>query len=181
MLGNFPGFIPGTATVTGRPEQSDRQIAVLNRRAFIVSAAAGVCIVPLVAAAQEISTPALERSPQFEVALRKVLAAATPIEGKITLELPEVAENGNFVPLILSVDSPMSTDDYVKAIHVLSTANPVALVAVFHLTPVNAQARVQSRMRLAKTQDIIAIAEMSDGSFALATALVKVTIGGCAS
>lgn len=181
MLGNFPGSGPGTATVTGRPEHSDRQIAVLNRRAFVVSAAAGLCIAPLMAAAQEISSPALERSPQFEVALRKVLAAATPVEGKITLELPEVAENGNFVPLILSVNSPMSADDFVKAIHVLSTANPVALVAVFHLTPVNAQARVQSRMRLAKTQDIIAIAEMSDGSFALATALVKVTIGGCAS
>ena len=75
----------------------------------------------------------------------------------------------------------MTDDDYVKTIHILSTSNPVARVATFHLSPVNGAAKVQSRMRLAKTQDVIALATLSSGVMLISTALVKVTIGGCAS
>ena len=156
----------------------------LSRRAFTASSA-GLLLAPLIAPmsvlAETSDTPALTRSPQFEEAFAKLLGGATPVEGKITLELPEIAENGNFVPVTISVDSPMSAEDHVKAIHLLSTGNPVAPVATFKLSPVNATARVQSRMRLAKTQDIIALAEMSNDTLAIATVLVKVTIGGCAS
>ena len=168
-----------TETARNEPRSAD-----LSRRAFAASAA-GLLLAPLIAPmsvlAETSDTPALTRSPQFEEAFAKLLGGATPVEGKITLELPEIAENGNFVPVTILVDSPMTAEDHVKSIHLLSTGNPVAPVATFKLSPLNATARVQSRMRLAKTQDIIALAELSNGTLAIATALVKVTIGGCAS
>ena len=157
-------------------------ISVLNRRTLLLSAAGTALAFPAwLVAAQETAQTVVERSKLFEDAMSALLKGATPVEGKITLELPEIAENGNFVPLTVSVDSPMTDDNYVKAIHILSSANPVARVATFHLSPVNSIARVQSRMRLAKTQDVFAIAELSDGSLAIGTATVKVTIGGCSS
>jgi sulfur-oxidizing protein SoxY len=154
---------------------------ILSRRTFVVSAAVGLCVPAILARAEDPATSMLERSAQFEEAFKALLAGAKPVEGKIVLDLPEIAENGNFVPVTISVDSPMTADDYVKAIHLLSTGNPVARVATFHLSPINAVARVQSRMRLAKTQDVIALAELSNGTLAIATTQVKVTIGGCGS
>ncbi len=99
--------------------------------------------------------------------------------GRVTLEMPEIAENGNTVPLTVSVDSPMSSDDYVKRVMVVADANPRPGVATFHFTPKSGVAEASTRMRLAKTQNVIAVAEMSDGSFHMAKATVKVTIGGC--
>ncbi len=99
--------------------------------------------------------------------------------GKISLEMPEIAENGNTVPLTVSVDSPMSGDDYVKRVMVLADANPRPGVATFHFSPKSGVAEASTRMRLARTQNVIAVAEMSDGSFHMAKATVKVTIGGC--
>lgn len=122
-----------------------------------------------------------ERTAQFKEAFDKLIAGATPVEGRIAVDLPETAENGNFVPVSISVDSPMTDADHVKTIHLLSTGNPWANVATFHLSPRNGLAKVQSRMRLARTQDVIVLAEMSDGSLAISTTLVKVTIGGCQS
>ena len=99
--------------------------------------------------------------------------------GRVTLEMPEIAENGNTVPLTVSVDSPMTKDSYVKSILVLADGNPSPGVATFHFSPASGVAEASSRMRLAKTQDIIAVAAMSDGSFHSAQTTVKVTIGGC--
>jgi sulfur-oxidizing protein SoxY len=113
--------------------------------------------------------------------VRQAACGRDPAEGKITLELPEIAENGNFVPVTITIESPMTADDYVKTIYLLSTSNPIARVATFHLTPLNGLARVQSRMRLSKTQDVIVLAELSNGTMEIATLLVKVTIGGCGS
>ncbi len=157
-------------------------ISVLNRRSLLLSAAGAVLAFPAwLAIAQELAQTVVERSKLFEEAMSALLKGGTPVEGKITLELPEIAENGNFVPLTVAVDSPMTDENYVKAIHILSSANPVARVASFHLSPVNGIARVQSRMRLAKTQDVFAVAELSDGSLAIGSIMVKVTIGGCSS
>jgi sulfur-oxidizing protein SoxY len=153
----------------------------LSRRSFIASAAASLCLPACLARAEAPAAATMERSPQFQEAFTALVKGATPVEGKIAIDLPEIAENGNFVPVTVQVDSPMTADDHVTAIHVLSTGNPVARVATFHLTPINAVARVQSRMRLARTQDVVILAELSNGSLAIATALVKVTIGGCAS
>lgn len=115
----------------------------------------------------------------WEAALKKIVGDQTPVEGKLMLKLPEIAENGNTVPFSISVDSPMTDGDYVKAIHVISTGNPQPMVASFHFTPQSGKAEVSSRMRLAKTQDILSVAELSDGKFAIARKEVKVTVGGC--
>jgi sulfur-oxidizing protein SoxY len=156
-------------------------ISVLNRRSLLIAGGAAALLRPLLAVAQEEPPQGLERSQVFQDAYAALTAGATPIEGKVTLELPELAENGNFVPLTVSVESPMTPDDYVKVIHILSTANPVARIATFQLSPINGVAKVQSRIRLAKTQDVIALAQLSNGSLVMGTTTIKVTIGGCSS
>jgi sulfur-oxidizing protein SoxY len=100
-------------------------------------------------------------------------------EGRVTLNLPQIAENGNTVPVSFSVESPMTKNDYVKRVLVVADANPRADVATFNFSPSSGVAEASTRMRLSKTQNVTAIAEMSDGSFYMAKRLVKVTIGGC--
>jgi sulfur-oxidizing protein SoxY len=109
------------------------------------------------------------------------MGEAKPADGKtkLQMELQEIAENGNMVPFALSVESPMTEASHVKAIHLISTANPQAVVGSFFFTPQSGKASVSGRMRLARTQDVIAIAAMSEGEFLLARRTVKVTIGGC--
>ena len=80
---------------------------------------------------------------------------------------------------LIAIDSPMTETDFVKAIHIVATANPQPGVATFRLTPLSGKAAVASRMRLQRTQDVITIAELSDGRFLMAKRAVKVTIGGC--
>ena len=107
------------------------------------------------------------------------LGTGTPKPGKITIGAPEIAENGNTVPIVLDVESPMTDQSYVKSIMVVADGNPLPGVARFDLTPANGRAHVEFRMRLAQTQNITAVALMSDGSMWTATKNVKVTIGGC--
>jgi len=100
-------------------------------------------------------------------------------DGMVTLTMPEIAENGNTVPLTVSVDSPMTSDNYVKSVLIVAEGNPNPGVATFHFTPMSGSAEASSRMRLAKTQNVIAVAELSDGSYHMSAVEVKVTIGGC--
>lgn len=111
--------------------------------------------------------------------MTKLLGGATPKEGRVTLTMPQIAENGNTVPLTVSVESPMTDKDYVKAVHILADGNPEPAVASFGFTPASGKAEVSTRMRMAKTQNILAVAEMSDGSAWMTKTEVKVTIGGC--
>ena len=97
----------------------------------------------------------------------------------VTLTAPEIAENGNTVPISVSVDSPMTADNYVKRVRILADGNPRAAVATLHFSPMSGSAEANTRMRLAKTQNVVAIAELSDGTYHMAKAEVKVTIGGC--
>lgn len=97
----------------------------------------------------------------------------------ITLDLPQIAENGNTVPLTVEVDSPMTDADSVKSVHIFAEGNPQPDVASFHFTPRNGVAVASTRMRLAGTQNIVAVAEMSDGRVVGTKTEVKVTIGGC--
>jgi sulfur-oxidizing protein SoxY len=122
---------------------------------------------------------AQEQSQPWEQTLKAILGKAKPTEAKVVIDMPEIAENGNTVPFSIGVDSPMSETDYVKAIHVIATANPQPDVATFRFTPQSGKAAIGSRMRLAKTQDVLAIAELSDGKFLMGKRAVKVTIGGC--
>jgi sulfur-oxidizing protein SoxY len=107
------------------------------------------------------------------------LAKGTPKEGKVTLKAPEIAENGNAVPLTVSVESEMSEKSYVKALYVAADGNPNPGVAIYEFTPASGKAEVQMRIRLAQTQKLVAVAEMNDGTLYTASREVKVTIGGC--
>ena len=117
----------------------------------------------------------------LDEAMAKVLAGRTAGDGSdvIKLELPEIAENGNTVPLRFEVDSPMTDANHVAHVHVFADGNPRPDVASFHFTPASGKAAASTRMRLAKTQNIVAVAEMSDGKVVMAKKEVKVTIGGC--
>ncbi len=93
-----------------------------------------------------------------------------PKEGGIDMDLPDNVDNGDYVPVALERREPHDAGDHVKAIHLLSTANPRAHVATFRFTLLSGKARVTSRMRLAKTQEVVAIAELSDGTFLMSDA-----------
>ena len=100
-------------------------------------------------------------------------------KGKISIELPEIAENGNTVPVSVSVESAMSGDDMVQSVIILAEGNPNPAVATFNFTAMSGAAEATTRMRLAKTQNVIAVARMADGSVYMDKKEVKVTIGGC--
>lgn len=99
--------------------------------------------------------------------------------GVVTLTIPEIAENGNSVPVSVSVQSPMTDDDYVVSVMILAEDNPNPKVATFNFSPASGEARVSTRMRLAATQNVVAVAKMSDGRFFKTVNSVEVTIGGC--
>ncbi|WP_309498864.1 thiosulfate oxidation carrier protein SoxY [Sulfurovum sp.] len=98
---------------------------------------------------------------------------------KVKLTVPEIAENGAVVPIKVEVDNPMEADNYVKAIHVLSTKNGNARCADVMLTPLNGQGYFATRVKLGGTQDVVALVELSNGTFMRSAKSVKVTIGGC--
>ncbi|MET0904507.1 MAG: thiosulfate oxidation carrier protein SoxY [Bradyrhizobiaceae bacterium] len=99
--------------------------------------------------------------------------------GKIKLDVPEIAENGLVVPVNVDIESPMTDADYVKSVHVFAEGNPMPGVVSYKFTPACGKASASTRMRLAETQNIVCIAEMSNGKLYMAKANVKVTIGGC--
>lgn len=114
-----------------------------------------------------------------EKMLMEFTGGKTPGSGKITLKAPEIAENGNTVPVSVSVDSAMTEDSYVQSVMLLADGNPNPGVATFHFSPMSGEARATTRMRLAGTQNVLAVAKMNDGSVFMDKKQVKVTIGGC--
>ena len=146
----------------------------MDRRKFVASGAAvgavlSFGIVPSIAAEE---MTAEERIKEFT-------GGASVGEGKVALTTPEIAENGNTVPIAVEVDSPMTSDDYVQAVMVVADGNPNPEVVTFNFSTMSGVAAAKTRIRLAKTQNIIAVAKLSDGSFQMASNQVKVTIGGC--
>jgi sulfur-oxidizing protein SoxY len=111
--------------------------------------------------------------------LQRMFGSAPMTEGRVKLTLPQIAENGLVVPLNIDVESPMSETDYVRSVHVFAEGNPLPHVISYHFTPECGRASASARIRLAQSQTLIAVAEMSDGSLHMAKADVKVTIGGC--
>jgi sulfur-oxidizing protein SoxY len=139
--------------------------------------ATGAAVLSAAALGQSV-TPAFAANDIDEL-MKKFTDGKTPVEGKVKLDLPEIAENGNTVPITVSVESPMTEQSYVKDVIVLADGNPRAGVATFHFSPASGLAEANTRIRLANTQNIVAIARMNDGSLYSATKQVKVTIGGC--
>jgi sulfur-oxidizing protein SoxY len=111
--------------------------------------------------------------------IKEFTGGKTPTNGRVNLDLPEIAENGNTVPMTVSVDSPMTEQSHVTDVLVVSDGNPRPGVVTFHFTPASGVAEANTRIRLAQTQNVTAVAKMNDGSFFTATKQVKVTIGGC--
>lgn len=122
---------------------------------------------------------AFAATPETDEAIKVFTGGSTPASGKISLTAPEIAENGNTVPVSVSVDSPMTADNYVQSVVILAEGNPNPEVATFHFTAASGSAEAKTRIRLAKTQNVIAVAKMSDGTTFMDIKEVKVTIGGC--
>lgn len=123
--------------------------------------------------------PAQATPADVDTALRKIIGDKKTQSGRIVLKVPEIAENGATVPFTVSVDSPMTEQNYVKEIHVFAEQNPLPNVASFALTPAMGKAEVSSRTRLARTQNLRAVAILSDGTVHETQKEIKVTIGGC--
>lgn len=122
---------------------------------------------------------ALAPSEATQAAMDEFTGGTAPTEGTITLNAPEIAENGNTVPIDISVDSPMTDDNYVTEVAIFADGNPTPKVATFKFSTMSGKADASTRIRLAKTQDVIAVAKMSDGTSYMTSKSVKVTIGGC--
>ena len=108
-----------------------------------------------------------------------VTGGAAVKTGKVKLDIPPLVENGNTVPMTVSVNHPMAPQDHVRSIHVFNEKNPQANIGNFHLGPHNGRAQVSTRIRLADSQKIVAIARLSDGSFWSASVDVVVTLAAC--
>jgi sulfur-oxidizing protein SoxY len=144
-----------------------------TRRQFLVATAAGLALPPTL-------LRAALASPQSAAAAMKPILGDAPLRaGKVTLDIPPIAENGNAVPLTVSVDSPMTATEHVRSIHLFAEENPLPNVAHFYLGPRAGKAQVATRIRLAKSQRIIAVAALSDGSFWSGGAEVVITLAAC--
>jgi sulfur-oxidizing protein SoxY len=123
--------------------------------------------------------PAQATPETMKSAIRQIVGEASVKPGKIKLDLPPLVENGNTVAMAVTVDSPMTAKDYVKAIHVVTEKNPQPNVISVKLGPRAGKADIQTRVRLADTQTVIALCEMSDGSFWSDKLDVIITLGAC--
>ena len=146
--------------------------AINRRQAFVLGGGFVALTVMPMAANAEPSNDAAELIKTFT-------GGKEAAKGKIALDLPEIAENGNTVPMTVSVDHPMTAESHVKSIHVFNEKNPQPNVANFHLTPQAGRAQVATRIRLADTQKVVAIAKLSDGSFWSVSVDVIVTLAAC--
>jgi sulfur-oxidizing protein SoxY len=147
-----------------------------TRRQFLAltGGAAVLGAVPIVTLRPAEATPAM-----MATAMRDVTGSAVVRTGKVKLDVPPLVENGNTVPMTVSVTSPMTAEDHVKSIHVFVEKNPQPNVGNFVLGLRAGRAQVSTRIRLADSQKIVAVAKMSDGSFWSATVDVVVTLAAC--
>ena len=147
-----------------------------TRRQFLglAGSAAVLGAVPIVTLRPAEATPAMLAS-----AIRNVVGEAVVRTGRVKLEVPPLVENGNTVPMTVSVQNPMTTEDHVKSIHVFNEKNPQPNIGNFYLGPQSGRAQISTRIRLADSQKIVAIAKLSDGSFWSASVDVVVTLAAC--
>jgi len=146
-----------------------------TRRRFLIDAAALAGSVSLALT----TVPASATPESMRGAIRKVLGEASAKKGKVKIDLPPLIENGNAVALTVSAESPMTAADHVKAIHVFTEKNPQPNVVSIHLGPRAGRASVSTRIRLADSQKVVAIVQMSDGSFWSDELEVIVTLAAC--
>lgn len=153
---------------------SRRRDAMPSRRAVIAggAAAAGFAALPLRTQAAEPPQPLAEL-------IARITEGAVPERGRITLDIPQLVENGNSVDVRIRVESPMTEADHVRWIHLIADKNPFPDMARFHLTPRAGRAEVATTLRLATSQTVTAIAALSNGSYVMADGNVVVTLSAC--
>ena len=144
-----------------------------TRRRFLglAGSAAALGAVSVVSLRPAEATPAM-----LATAIRNVVGSAVVRTGKVKLDIPPLVENGNTVPMTVSVTSPMTPEDLVKSIHVFNEKNPQPNIGNFYLGPRAGRAQISTRIRLADSQKITAIAKLSDGSFRSVSVDVIVTL-----
>jgi sulfur-oxidizing protein SoxY len=148
-----------------------------TRREFLARTAGlagGIALLSVAATKSSRATPAT-----MQAAIKKLVGEAPVRKGKVTIDVPPLVENGNSVPVTISVDSPMTATDYVKSIHLFNEKNPQPNVIGVHLGPRAGKAALSTRIKLADAQKIVAVAQLSDGSFWSDDADVIVTIAAC--
>ena len=153
----------------------NKNVASLSRRELL-SSASTVAIASLFGGQVPLAWAEAE---DLQELLEEYTGGSEAKSGRLTLKMPEIAENGNTVPVSVSVESPMTDDDYVESVIILAELNPNPGVVTFNFSPSSGEAQASTRMRLATTQTVYAVAKMSDGSLFADQRNVKVTIGGC--
>jgi sulfur-oxidizing protein SoxY len=157
---------------------SDNRMKIKTTRRGLLTGTAGlaggIMIASLVATRSSRATPAT-----MMAAIKKVVGEAPVRKGKVTIDVPPLVENGNTVPVTIEVDSPMTAADHVKSIHLFNEKNPQPNVIGVHLGPRAGKAALSTRIKLADAQKIVAVAQLSDGSFWSDDADVIVTIAAC--
>lgn len=148
-----------------------RSIVEPSRRGLLAAGGGLVCLLAV--------RPAFATASAMHEAMNAFCAGGTPKEGRVTLDIPPLVENGNSVPLTVRVQSAMTEEDHVRRIGVFNERNPQPNIAVFHLNARSGRAEVSTRIRLGDSQIIAAIAELSDGSLWTATAELVVTLPAC--
>ena len=143
---------------------------IFNRREALALAAASMVA---------LGAPQAFAKNDADEAIKKFTGGKTPAQGKVNLDLPEIAENGNTVPMTVTVDSPMTEQSHVTDVLIVANENPRSGVATFHFSPTSGVAEANTRIRLSATQDVIAVAKMNDGSVFMGSKQVMVTVGGC--
>jgi sulfur-oxidizing protein SoxY len=151
----------------------------MKRRHFLGTAGGALAASLLPEAVLAQAPPVFAQQADSDALVKSVTHGKTAQTGRVKLELPLLADNGNSVPMKVSVESPMSAADHVKTIRLLSERNPESQMATFHLGPHSGAAEISSRVRLAGSQRVVALAEMSDGSYWMGTADVTVTLSAC--
>ena len=145
------------------------QLAQLGRRALLIVGATSVFVRPALAAPSAASLAAIAR-----------FTGGQPVrDGRVVLGVDAVVENGNTVPISVTVDSPMMATDHVQRVAVFTELNPQPEVLVFHLGPASGRAVVATRMRMAQSQTVTALAQLSDGSFWRHRVDVVVALAAC--
>src|SRR6476620_9030461 len=147
-----------------------------TRRQFLTLAGSAAVLgeVPVLTVRPAEATPAM-----LTTAIRNVVGEAAVRTGKVKLEIPPLVENGNTVPMTVSVESPMTAESHVKSIHVFNEKNPQPNIGNFHLGPHAGRAQVSTRIRLADTQKVVAIARLSDDTFWQVTTEIVLTLCAC--
>ena len=143
----------------------------LSRRGALAAGAAALSAL--------IVRPAGATTETMQAAIREFTGGAAIKPGRVTMEIPPLVENGNSVPLTITVDSPMTEKEFVKAIAVFNERNPQPNIGTFHLNPRSGVAKVSTRIRLGDSQNIVAVAQLSDGSLWSGSAELIVTLPAC--